>query len=153
MTWTPLIRICATLDQEQTKKLTLQKYTCQVNEPSITRSTPLHFVALGKNTELAKWLLDNGAAFTTNEYGHTPVHWACKTGYLPMLELFLEHIPLDLITQKDEEGATAMDWALEYEQTAVVKRLSEYFPDVPAPRRSRLRKLSGMLLMNKTKEL
>merc|ERR1711879_582355 len=84
----------------------------------------LHFVALGKNISLAQWLLDNGAIFSSNETNETALHWACKSGYLPMVKLLFHNMTNYEVVQKDIDGLSALDWAEENENYLVVQFLA-----------------------------
>mmetsp|Transcript_41170 Transcript_41170/g.63444 ORF Transcript_41170/g.63444 Transcript_41170/m.63444 type:complete len:155 (-) Transcript_41170:16-480(-) len=119
--WTNMHKICMAFDCETDiiDTQTLEKYKSQVNQNTINGSTPLHFVALGTNVQLATWLIENGAEFILNDELQSPLHWACKRGYLPMIKLLLTHIPTNMIRQTDDEGNTAYDWTVEYEHKTV----------------------------------
>merc|ERR1712137_750819 len=101
----------------------LKDFTADINITSTTGTTNLHFVALGENIQLAQWLLQNGAEFTLNRKGQTALHWACKSGHLPMVKLILSYIPQYLISVVDVDGTTALDWAYEYGNNAARKCL------------------------------
>lgn len=111
-----LLHLCIQKDEENScvNVSVLENLKHLVRVSSDSGVTPLHFVALGKNIELASWLLGNGATFQINEQAETPLHWACKTGYYAMISLFVEFMTTSEINQKDIEGDTALDWAVEY---------------------------------------
>lgn len=128
MSWNPLIKICVNTMEEETDEQdfeTLQTLRDYINVSAETGSTALHFVGLGINTHLAYWLLANGATFVENEDAQTPLHWACKRGHLPMVSTFLECMTKEEINKKDFEGATALDWAKEYEHPEIIKAIEE----------------------------
>lgn len=112
MYWTPLINLCVT-DQELPNEK-LSKYKKLVNITTPTNTTPLHFVALGNNIMLGSWLIKKGAIIKANLDGQTPLHWACKSGNLKMIELLLNNMKKDQIRMQDIENKSAYDWALEY---------------------------------------
>ena len=126
MNWNQLQRICIAADCEDAMKLKykdLENLLPLVNSQTLLGSTPLHFVALGSNTKLGTWLLQNGAIITCNEDGETPLHWACKSGHISMVKLFLSHMSSTEISTQDEEGLTALDWAIEYEHKHIATLL------------------------------
>merc|ERR1712063_103777 len=102
---------------------------------------PLHFVALGNNIQLAKWLLANGATFEFNDEGETPLHWACRAGSEPMISLFLQHMTRAQIIQRDFDTLTAFDWAKEYECKFAIEALSVYHSSPKLSPRLRLIKM------------
>uniref|UniRef100_A0A7S4I5H3 Uncharacterized protein n=1 Tax=Vannella robusta TaxID=1487602 RepID=A0A7S4I5H3_9EUKA len=123
-----LLQICATLDQpgqyypEELEEL--RDEAC--NSISPLGSTPLHFIALGQDVDMAKWLIDNGSTFRANDDGQTPLHWACKGGYLPMVELLVAHMRESSIKHKDNNNKDARQWAKEYGHHDIVTFLSPY---------------------------
>ena len=119
-TWSALIKVCVhCMDEEKIQPSFLEKFIPLVNTTSETGSSPLHFVALGENIRLATWLLEKGATIVANEDEQTPLHWACKNGYLPMVELFLDNMTKEQILKKDFEGLSASDWAKYYEHAEI----------------------------------
>lgn len=115
----PLLQICIRSDEEHSVALTeLECLKPYVRAASDSGTTPLHFVALGKNVQLAAWLIENGATFEKNEEAETPLHWACKTSCPIMISLFVNSMTKSEINQKDIEGRTALDWAVEYKTDA-----------------------------------
>ena len=126
MSWTNLIKVCVRHEEEDS--IDTARLTAVIREIHITSScgsTPLHFVALGKNTSLALWLLKNGACIEENDDNETPLHWACKEGYLPMIKILLQQMTSQQIHQKDIDGLAAADWAEEYElSTEIISMLS-----------------------------
>ena len=111
-----LLELCAYLDVPNTKTIQMvHPLTEQVNDVSPGGGSALHFVALGKNLELAAWLFVNGAKFCTNEYEETPLHWACRGGHVPMVKLFLRNMTYKQIIAKDHQGKTAFDWATAFQ--------------------------------------
>ena len=130
MDWTSLVSTCIRADEENAYSRsdikTLAGAKHMINHPTTSGNYPLHFVALGRNVSLAEWLLDNGGAFYTNQDYQTPLHWACRAGYLPMVSLFLLHMTPNQITFQDEEGNSALDWAREYEHEDIINLLNEF---------------------------
>ena len=115
MYWTTLIKICVSNDENKRinfKKLT--KYMNQINITTETGNSPLHFVALGNNLNLASWLIKNGATFELNDHGETPLHWACKQGNSEMVSLLLKNMTKHEINMEDWNHATAARWAKDY---------------------------------------
>lgn len=115
MYWTTLIKICVSNDENiriNTNKL--EKYKKQINAPTETGNTPLHFVALGDNLNLASWLIYNGAIIRPNYYGETPLHWACKHGNLEMVRLLLKNMTKYQVHLGDVNNTTAVRWAEDY---------------------------------------
>lgn len=124
VTWNPLIKLCVnSFDEEIIEKEYLSEFVSLINECAETGTSPLHFVALGKNTALAIWLLENGSILVENEDSQTPLHWACKIGYLPMVQIILKYMSKEMINKEDFEGTTALDWAKEYEHPKIISLL------------------------------
>ena len=125
MTWNQLQRICVICDTEdsQPKPVVLEQLLLLVNSPTKRKTTPLHFVALGTNLTLARWLLQHGAEFFQNEDDENPLHWACKSGHLPMIKLFLSHMSLCEIIETDYNNQSPLNWALEYKNYKAAKLL------------------------------
>lgn len=121
--WPMLVKLCVSqMDVDGTINLSaLDKYKKDVNETTNTGSTPLHFVVLGDNLSLAKWLVDNGAVIQNNNDNQTPLHWACKKGNIEMVKLLLSIMTTEEALQKDIDNTKALDWAVEYEHLEVIK--------------------------------
>ena len=119
---TPLIWHCINSEEEQFNKKKLAQYKNQVNVSTATNTTALHFVALGSNVMLASWLIKNGIRVKSNLDGQTPLHWACKSGNVCMIEFLVKNMRKEQIHTKDMEDKTAYDWAVEHlgESDAVV---------------------------------
>lgn len=131
-TWSPLIKLCIqAMDDEDNhhNQQYLQKFVSLVNVTAESGSTPLHFVALGKNTQLTKWLLENGAIVMTNEDCQTPLHYACRNGNVSMVQILLNHMSKEQIIIKDWEGTTALDWAKEYEFNRIISLIEQKISD------------------------
>lgn len=119
--WSPLIKVCvATEANGEIDPKFVQQFIPYINETAETGSSPLHFVALGQNIQLATWLLENGAIFVENDNVETPLHWACRNGYVPMVKLLLTHMSICMIEKKDLYGKTALSWAKEYEHSEII---------------------------------
>ena len=84
---------------------------------SLTGKFILHFVAMGKNVALVQWLLDNHAKILSNFKVQTPLHYACRFGYTPMIQFLIDHMTKEQINQAHIENTTAKDWAIEYEHS------------------------------------
>lgn len=127
-TWSLLVRLCVKADEEGSCNIqALEQADAiidQVNDIGIRQSTPLHFVALGTNVSLGKWLLSKGAIFRQNEDGETPLHWACKIGCTEMVQVFISEMSFEEIHLCDYNGDTASDWAKEYENKEIVEILN-----------------------------
>ena len=145
-TWSPLIKVCVhSLEEEKIDIYFLEQFVPFVNTSAETGSSPLHFVALGKNVRLATWLLNNGATIVSNEDDQTPLHWACKNGCLPMVELFLENMTKEQILKKDFEGLSALDWAKYYEHfeiLAAIEQITTKKPKTVKQEKDKQRKLA-----------
>lgn len=125
--WPTLIRVCVSQDENQTTNFkALQKYIHEINSVTNTNTTALHFVALGDNTDLAKWLIDNGAQIYENDEGQTPLHWACKSGSAGMVKLLMSVMTTDQIARKDFENTTALGWAIDYGRKDIASLLKKY---------------------------
>ena len=119
--WTQLIRLCVQCEQSTTWKILRNHLLSEVNETTLAGSSPLHFVALGENIELAEWLLNNGAHILANNNGETPLHWACQAGHVPMVKLFLKAMTPTQIAHKDRFGDSALLWAIESKKFEVIE--------------------------------
>lgn len=127
--WSPLIKVCVYCEaNEKLDTSFLEKFIPLINTTTVTGSSPLHFVALGKNTHLALWLLENGALIVENEDAQTPLHWACKNGYLPMVQILLKNMTKKQILKKDSQDTSALDWAMEYKHFEIQLTLEEVNP-------------------------
>merc|ERR1712137_861240 len=129
-----LVKVCVIADEEHSANLdALANLIDLINEPTTSgHNTPLHFVALGKNIQLAKWLLDNGAIFVQNENGESPLHWAVKSSEnTAIIELFLSHMSKGEIEKLDENEESCMDWAIEYNNKKAIRLLrnTKIFPE------------------------
>jgi len=146
MSWTTLVNVCVAADEADSANLeSLVELIEQINEPTPNgKNTPLHFVALGTNIQLAQWLLENGAVFQSNENGESPLHWACKSECIQMVELFLYHMNRKEITQLDLNEDSCMDWAKEYKNKEALQllRCTNIFPEKHP---SKLKKLINCL--------
>ena len=121
-----LIQICVEADEPNSCDMEeVNKLQDQVDNTTPTGSTPLHFVALGKNIQLAQWLIDNKATFVANESGETPFHWACKVGFEPMVTLFLYYMPKRFRSRRDNNNKSAKKWAKDFDQTHIVTLLTQ----------------------------
>jgi ankyrin repeat protein len=86
--------------------------------------TPLHLAAFFGHAELAKALLERGAAVdsrSTNAMKNTPLHAASAGGQLALVELLLEHGANPNATQ--EGGWTALHGAAQAGQREIVEAL------------------------------
>ena len=125
MSWSALVQHCLKHDEENDPMnyKELERLRFQVHDVSPEGSFPLHFVAMGKNVSLAEWLLDNHAKILCNCNVQTPLHYACRFGYKPMVQFLIDHMTKEQITQADIENTTAKDWALEYEHEEIAASL------------------------------
>ena len=122
--WTTLHRICVTCDTNGSHlQVQVEALRDEINELSEREVSPLHFVALGENIKLATWLLQNKAEFFQNEYDESPLHWACKVGYFPMVQVLLSHMTPSEINETDIDNLTALDWAREHGHNHIVNLL------------------------------
>ena len=127
-TWNTLIKVCVYTMEDDGNDLNtsyMDKFKSLINSTTESGSTPLHFVALGQNIKLATWLFEKGAIVVTNEDDQTPLHWACKNGCLPMVQLLLNHMTKEQIKKKDFDGTSALDWAKEYEHDDIKLAIEE----------------------------
>lgn len=125
--WPLLVKICVNQLEENTINASMmENYKNKINDPTDTGTSPLHFVMLGNNLELAKWLIKNGAVIQKNLDGQTPLHWACKEGNIEMVKLLLNIMTKKEIKKKDCDNTTACNWAEEYEHQEVVHLIKLY---------------------------
>mgnify|MGYP005993206233 CR=1 FL=1 len=127
--WSTIHCLCLQSRIKRKQKAQLAYCECAVNMLSPARNSPLHFVALSGNIEMAWFLISHGADFVTNDYDETALHWACKSGNHTMVDLFLSQ-GAD-INAGDMDGNTPIHWATEnnhFELVALLlKREDCYF--------------------------
>ena len=83
-----------------------------VDEPAANamRVTPLHSAAAAGQVEIARWLLERGAAVDARQRGgYTALHAAAQNGDLPLVELLLAHGAARALRTAD--GKSAADFA------------------------------------------
>jgi ankyrin repeat protein len=72
----------------------------------------IHLAAGESNASVTAALLDGlSDAGVVDEDGRTAFHWAATVGSVEVLEVLLEHAPLDLVVKGDAVGATALHYA------------------------------------------
>jgi ankyrin repeat protein len=80
MNWTPLHRLCVSLNEDDPSYASsLQQFVDQLNVPTCTGTTPLHFAVIGDSFKLVVYLIVNKAKVNQkNNVGETPLHWAVQ---------------------------------------------------------------------------
>ena len=98
---------CAAGDFETLRGL-IESGISDVNELSPAGFTALAVACVCGREEFAKYLLEEGAAFSLpNHKGATPLHLASRGGHLKVVELLLKAGALAVMHRKDTHGATA----------------------------------------------
>ncbi len=85
--------------------------------------TALHFAAQNGDTEVVRYLLENGADIKAQDYvrSRSAIHFAAENGNLECVKLLAEH-GADMI-DRDCYGATPMHYAARYNKLNVIKYL------------------------------
>jgi ankyrin repeat protein len=95
-------------DKVRAAKVLVRKKV-KINLTDAMRYTALHLAALGNAPLLARYLLDEGAiADVANSGGETPFLLAVKAGHRPLINLLVEHGPVD---RPDLNGRTPLLYA------------------------------------------
>ena len=86
--------------------------------------TPLHFAVRGRELKVIEWMkkdpnLKNGA-MQSIKHGSTPLHDACKLGYADIVAMLVDVIDPTLL---DNQGKTAMDYAVQFQYGSCKKAL------------------------------
>ena len=89
----------------------------------------LHIAAIKGQTQIAKLLVQHGAAVDMCDHGGcTPLYWACISGHTAIVKLLLQrHTDVNICTSG---GETPLHWACISGHTASVKLLLEHHADV-----------------------
>lgn len=85
------------------------KVLLQAGADALDKDLPLAWAAMAEKTEIAKLLLDHGAAFELKNFGETPLSVAARYGKDSMVKLFIER-GAD-IEAKDNSGRTPLSLA------------------------------------------
>jgi ankyrin repeat protein len=72
----------------------------------------LHCAAEGGSEEVVKFLLDQGGEADIDCDGKTPLHYACSSGHVGVVELLLQHLGMQALEERDERGRTAVHFAV-----------------------------------------
>lgn len=121
--WSKLHMLCLE-DATELTPADLEKFIFYINASTENGSTPLHFVAVSGNLEMAWFLISNGADFVRNKAKETPLHWACQYGHVDLVDLFL-NCGAD-INAVDEYDSTPLHWAAENNHDAIISLITSY---------------------------
>jgi ankyrin repeat protein len=95
-----------------------------VNAKDTAGWTPLHEVAIGAHTVLAKLLVDKGADINArDEDGWTPLHEAARDGHMALARLLIDNGAN--VTAKDIAGSTPRQVATIQDHTVIADLLKE----------------------------
>ena len=114
----------------------MAKPELNVNVTGKKGKTPLHMVAADDNHQIAQALLQRGANVHLKDAdGYTPLHSACYSGSINIVELIFKERPEDtstLLTEKDRHGNTPLMIAKKspHSNVAIVKLLISHNVDV-----------------------
>lgn len=121
--WASLIRVVIAEDFREDK---LKKNLKQINTKTIGGSNVLHFAVVGGNVRTINFIihsfLEKGLNIdSSNTYGETPLHWACKEGTPQIVELLLKYGADPSVV--DGEGSTPLHWAVDYDLIEIAQVL------------------------------
>ena len=103
-----------------------QAYTLlRVHEPNPESCPPLHLAVLSENVECVDFFLRQGVNLDARAcHEESALHWACKSGSVPIVEALLKAKADPLLEDKDHN--TPLHWGCEYDHPRVVKLLLRY---------------------------
>jgi ankyrin repeat protein len=71
----------------------LHRAGANIDEPDLTKTTPLIGCAKGGKFEAIQWLLEHGADINaTDDRGKTAIDWARANGHGKVVEMLQEHL-------------------------------------------------------------
>ena len=122
----PVLYSAIQFESYRVAKALLDSPKLDVNQTSPQGETALMMAAFRGQTDLAKRLIERGAA--VNRTGWTPLHYAATGGHLKMIELLLEHYAF--IDAQAPNGNTPLMMAAYFGTPEAVKLLIEQGADV-----------------------
>ena len=132
----PPIILAVRMNNLELIKELMAKSELTVNVAGKKKKTPLHIAAANDNLQIAQALLQHGADVHLKDADEfTPLHTACCSGSINIVELILRERPKDtstLLTEKDQHGNTPLMIAKKspHSNAAIVKLLISHNVDL-----------------------
>ncbi|OJW71379.1 MAG: hypothetical protein BGO68_04395 [Candidatus Amoebophilus sp. 36-38] len=87
------------------------------------KETALHQAVRLRNLQIVNALLQRGAELKKNEYGHTPLRYAIKKGYVEIAEVLIEKIDGSQLNEKEYKKNTTLEYAIVHGYIGISKAL------------------------------
>jgi ankyrin repeat protein len=99
-----------------------------VNQPDQFGYTALHEAASLGHTDLVRWIIEEKKVDVNkaDKYGETALHFAAERGSIKVVELLLQKMTPEAINQANQNGATVLGLAKEYNNKDVVNLITYY---------------------------